>query len=274
MQALQNNEHPGNPLGDVGEAIILAGGLGTRLRSVVNDVPKCMAPIDGIPFINFIVSYLKNEGVTKFIFSLGYKHEMITAYLDKTFPALDKHYSIETEQLGTGGAIKKACGFVSGENVLALNGDTMFNIDIPGFLKQHKEKAAECTIALKEMNDFTRYGSVEVNNNDIITAFYEKKYYEKGLINGGIYAIHTASFLNKNLPDIFSFEKDYLEKYILDGKIAGLQKDYYFIDIGIPEDYQKFQKDYQIILSKYKYEKSNNSNFSEFFLEGLLALIN
>lgn len=274
MKAVQNEEDQSSPSGDGGyEAIILAGGLGTRLRSVVNDVPKCMAPVNGIPFINFIVSYLKNEGVTKFIFSLGYKHELITAYLDKTFPELDKHYSIETEQLGTGGAIKKACEFVSGENVLALNGDTLFNIDIHSFLKEHKEKAAECTVALKEMKDFSRYGSVEVNKDDSITAFHEKKYCEKGLINGGIYAMQTKSFLNKNLPTVFSFEKEYLEKFVLDGKVAGFKKDYYFIDIGIPEDYQKFQNDYQIILSKRKYEQSDYSSLTEFFFEGLLDLI-
>jgi D-glycero-alpha-D-manno-heptose 1-phosphate guanylyltransferase len=277
MKAVQNIELQVPPLASGGgmgyEAIILAGGLGTRLRSVVNDVPKCMAPVNGIPFINFIVSYLKNEDVTKFIFSLGYKHELITAYLDKTFPELVKHYSIETEPLGTGGAIKKACEFVSAENVLALNGDTLFNIDLPGFLKEHTEKKTECTVALKEMKNFSRYGAVELNKENLITAFHEKRYCEQGLINGGIYAIQTKLFLNKNLPAIFSFEKDYLEKFFPDNKIAGIKKDYYFIDIGIPEDYQKFQNDCQIILSKYKYEK-NNLSLTDFFLEGLPDLIN
>src|SRR5690349_17838421 len=107
------------------EAIILAGGLGTRLRSAVADLPKCMAPVDGIPFIHFIVAFLKKEGIEHFIFSLGYKNEVVTNYLDTTFPQINKTYIIEPEQLGTGGAIKKAVSAAVGENVIVVNGDTL-----------------------------------------------------------------------------------------------------------------------------------------------------
>lgn len=255
-----------------GTAIILAGGLGTRLRSVVSDVPKCMAPVNGIPFIHFIVWYLKNEGIEYFIFSLGYKHEIITAYLDKTFPELQKEYSIETEPLGTGGAIRKACSFVKGKTAVVLNGDTLFNVNIADLVRKHTQTQAACTIALKEMKQFSRYGSVETDKGSRIIAFREKQYCEKGLINGGIYVIDVPGFLNRQLPETFSFEKDYLECFLLSEKIIGEQMNYYFIDIGIPEDYERFKQDYQLILSKHKYPQPGTPEMMNSFFEGLFSL--
>ncbi|HOZ79093.1 MAG TPA: nucleotidyltransferase family protein [Ferruginibacter sp.] len=268
------SKHHVTPLGGGGgiTAIILAGGLGTRLRSVVSEVPKCMAPVNGIPFIHFIVWFLKNEGIEHFIFSLGYKHEIITGYLDKTFPQLNKQYSIEQEPLGTGGAIKKALSLVQTDFAVVLNGDTMFNVHIGELVNTHQQKKASCTIALKEMKQFTRYGSVETDTDDRITAFNEKTYCEKGLINGGVYVINKNSLQDKELPESFSFERDYLEKFLASEKIFGVQNEYYFIDIGVPEDYQKFQDDYNLILSKKKYNKTGNTELLDDFFEGLASL--
>lgn len=268
------SKHQVPPLGGGGgiTAIILAGGLGTRLRSVVSEVPKCMAPVNGIPFIHFIVWFLKNQGIEHFIFSLGYKHEIITGYLDKTFPQLNKQYSIEQEPLGTGGAIKKALSLVQTDFAVVLNGDTMFNVHIGELVNTHQQKKASCTIALKEMKQFTRYGSVETDTDDRITAFNEKTYCEKGLINGGVYVINKNSLQDKELPESFSFEKDYLEKFLASEKIFGVQNEYYFIDIGVPEDYQKFQDDYNLILSKKKYNKTGNTELFDDFFEGLASL--
>ncbi len=268
------SKHQVPPLGGGGgiTAIILAGGLGTRLRSVVSEVPKCMAPVNGIPFIHFIVWFLKNEGIEHFIFSLGYKHEIITGYLDKTFPQLNKQYSIEQEPLGTGGAIKKALSLVQTDFAVVLNGDTMFNVHIGELVNTHQQKKASCTIALKEMKQFTRYGSVETDTDDRITAFNEKTYCEKGLINGGVYVINKNSLQDKELPESFSFERDYLEKFLASEKIFGVQNEYYFIDIGVPEDYQKFQDDYNLILSKKKYNKTGNTELFDDFFEGLASL--
>ncbi len=223
------------------EAIILAGGLGTRLRSVVSDVPKCMAPVNGIPFINFIISYLKNEGVERFILSLGYKSEIVIEYVNKTFPTLDIEYVIEDIPLGTGGAVKLACRKAKNEDVLILNGDTLFNINLKDFAEFHKDKKADFTVALKEMRDFSRYGSVETDKNFTIKAFHEKAYCEQGFINGGVYVLNVKCFLNEALPEVFSFEKDFLEKNIGKKKFYGLPCEYYFIDIGIPEDYERAQ---------------------------------
>jgi len=225
------------------EAIILAGGLGTRLRSVVADVPKCMAPVNGVPFLAFIIDDLKKQGIERFILSLGYKSESIIEFAEAQYKDLDKVYVIEKEPLGTGGAIKEACEAAHGENVLVLNGDTLFSIDLQELADIHVKQHAECTIALKPMTNFSRYGAVETNTNAMVTAFHEKKFCAKGLINGGIYALQAKKFLERPWPDIFSFEKEYLEKNINTHRLFGIAFDDYFIDIGIPEDYEKAQKE-------------------------------
>jgi D-glycero-alpha-D-manno-heptose 1-phosphate guanylyltransferase len=223
------------------EAIILAGGLGTRLRSVVADVPKCMAPVNEVPFLTFIIDDLKKQGINRFIFSLGYKSESIIDFAEEQYKELDKIYVIEKEPLGTGGAIKEASKNVLGENVIILNGDTLFAIDLQELADIHTKQKNECTLALKPMTDFSRYGSVETNNNGMVTAFNEKQFRKKGLINGGIYALNATKFLQESLPDTFSFEKEYLEKNINTHKLYGIAFDEYFIDIGIPEDYERAQ---------------------------------
>jgi len=256
------------------EAIILAGGLGTRLQSVISDVPKCMAPVNGIPFIHFIITYLKKEGVERFIFSLGYKSEMLIDYVNNHFSGLDIEYVIEDTPLGTGGAIKLACSKTKSTDVLILNGDTLFNINLKDLSEFHTDKKADFTVALKEMSNFSRYGSVEMDNNYAIKAFNEKKYCEKGFINGGIYVLNVKRFMTEALPDVFSFEKDFLEKYIGRKKFYGLECEYYFIDIGIPEDYERFKKDYNFILAKSKYNKPDaGDDVSDVFFEGLLSIL-
>lgn len=225
--------------GVLSEAIILAGGLGTRLRSVVSDVPKCMAPVAGKPFLHFVIEYLLKQGITEFIFSLGYKSEMIIDFVNNEFPNIHKQFSIEDEPLGTGGAIKLACNMSTQKNVLILNGDTLFSIDLKQLADAHFHANADCTLALKPMHDFDRYGVVELNKDCTIASFKEKQHYTEGLINGGIYALHVNAFIQEELPAKFSFEKDYLETYFNKRKMCGDIQDEYFIDIGIPEDFER-----------------------------------
>ena len=226
------------------EAIILAGGLGTRLRSVVSDLPKCMAPVAGKPFLHYVIQHLQKQGVTKFIFSVGYLGNVIEKFLTEYYPPLNYQLAIETEPLGTGGAIQLACKKATEKNVLALNGDTLFTIDIKELMNMHIVSGAVCTLSLKPMKNFDRYGVVEIKKNNQVSSFREKKYYAEGFINGGVYAITVSDFLSKSLPEKFSFEKDYLEKYVANGILYGLPQDEYFIDIGIPEDYEKAQKQF------------------------------
>ena len=225
------------------QAIILAGGLGTRLRSAVPDLPKCMAPVNGKPFISYVIDYLMAQGITDFIFSLGYKHEFFTPVLDALPLTINYQLSTETEPLGTGGAIKLACNIALDEHVIITNGDTLFKTNISQLSKFHLDKKADCTLSLKPMKNFERYGVVEINEDNRVESFKEKQFYKEGLINGGIYALETAQFLSEDLPEKFSFEKDYLEKYIHSRKIFGIAQDEYFIDIGIPEDYERAQNE-------------------------------
>ena len=227
--------------GDGGQAIILAGGLGTRLRTVVNDLPKCMAPVAGKPFLHYVIQHLLSQGVDQFIFSLGYLSESIETFLLNDYPQLAYQLSIEEEPLGTGGAIQLAAKKATKKNVLVLNGDTLFAVDVKQLFEIHTSKKAACTLCLKPMNNFDRYGVVGLNDNNRVLSFKEKQFYEEGLINGGVYVLDVQQFLQEGLPEKFSFEKDYLEKKVTENKLFGCMQDKYFIDIGIPEDYERAQ---------------------------------
>ena len=235
------NQHmgPENQIEQQYECIILAGGLGTRLRSAVPDMPKCMAPVAGHPFLKHVIDYLLKEGVTKFIFSLGYMHEAIESFLETSYPNLQYQIALEIEPLGTGGAIQLACKKATEKNLLILNGDTMFNANLTSMMSFHLQHQAACTLALKPMHNFDRYGVVDINQENCIQSFKEKQHYHSGLINGGIYALNVANFLSIPFPEKFSFEKDYLEKYFSSQKMMGIVQDEYFIDIGIPEDFER-----------------------------------
>src|SRR6185295_12494711 len=187
------------------EAIILAGGLGTRLRTAVPDLPKCMAPVNGQPFLFYVIEHLIKEGVQQFILALGYKSEAFENFLSSKLSTGTYQLSIESEPLGTGGAIRKACALAQGKTVIALNGDTLFKVNLKKLVSFHHMCGAHCTLSLKPMKNFNRYGVVELNKDYSIKSFHEKKEYEEGLINGGVYALHPLKFLEKDLPEKFSF---------------------------------------------------------------------
>jgi D-glycero-alpha-D-manno-heptose 1-phosphate guanylyltransferase len=227
-------------MGGIKEAIILAGGLGTRLRSAVPDLPKCLAPVGGRPFLGFVTDHFRREGIEKFIFALGYKSDYFDAFLRTEFPGGGYDISLEEAPLGTGGAIRQACGLVEGKTALILNGDTFFRIGLKALADFHAEKQADCSLCLKPMRDFDRFGVVEMTNDGRVRSFREKQYYSAGLINGGVYALEKAALLREEWPKVFSFEKDYLEA-TRGERLYGLVQDSYFIDIGIPEDYRRAQ---------------------------------
>ena len=235
------------------QAIVLAGGLGTRLRSAVPDLPKCMAPVNGKPFIAWVIDYFIAQGIESFILSLGYKHEIIEQYLNTQYaypgrrPAAVFSYVVEEQPLGTGGAIQSACQAAKEENVLVLNGDTLFKVQASEIYHFHREHNAVCTLALKPMQNFDRYGVVSLREDGSVSQFKEKQFYTEGLINGGVYVLNTARLLAMGLPEQFSFEKDYLEQSLGEDAgnrtIYGTVQDEYFIDIGIPADYERAQQE-------------------------------
>ena len=225
------------------EAIILAGGLGTRLRSVVKDVPKPMADINGKPFLEYLLDFLNFYKFEKIVLAVGYKREIIQDYFKNKFKNIEIDYSIEEKLLGTGGAITKALKKTKSNNVFIFNGDTFLEIDVNDFLRFHLEKNADISIALKHMKNFDRYGSINIDKDFRITSFEEKSFKKEGYINGGVYIVSRDFLENLNLDKKFSFEKDVLEKFYKEKRFFGYPSEGYFIDIGIPKDYLKAQKD-------------------------------
>lgn len=222
------------------EAIVLAGGFGTRLSTVVSDVPKPMAPINGRPFLEYLLEDLNKKGINRVILAVGYKKEIIKSHFKEKYKNIDIVYSDEDMPLGTGGAIKKALTLAKDEDIFIINGDTFFDVDLKEMYQFHKKNSLKLTLAIKEMEKFDRYGSIILKENKIIK-FEEKKYIDKGYINGGIYLINKE-LLKKEEKESFSFEKEILENKNFEIEKYGYKSEGYFIDIGIPQDYYKFEK--------------------------------
>jgi D-glycero-alpha-D-manno-heptose 1-phosphate guanylyltransferase len=226
------------------EVIVLAGGLGTRLRSVVKDIPKPMADISGRPFLEYVFNYLQPQGVTRIILAVGYRYELIEQHFGTHYKGMEIVYAVENTPLGTGGAIRLALRHATTKNVGVLNGDTLFTTDLQKLYTFHCEKKASLSLAVCEMHDFDRYGTIELEGH-YIKAFREKKAVEKGYINAGVYIIEQKLLEQAHLAEKFSFEKEILEKYYQtnpEKMLAYLvSPSPYFIDIGIPTDYEKAQ---------------------------------
>lgn len=219
-------------------AIILAGGFGTRLRSVVSDVPKPLAPIAGRPFLAWLIDSLEAQGVTHVTLSVHHQWEKIRDYFNANPAPVPIEYAVEPTALGTGGAMKFALG-TSTEPTLVLNGDSYVKADIRKLYAQHLENNAVLSMVLRKVPDSGRYGTVETKDN-IITAFGEGKAGEPGLINAGVYVLNPALF-KEELPQAFSFERDFLPPRLGAIKPRAFIAEEYFIDIGIPEDYARAQ---------------------------------
>jgi len=223
------------------EAIILAGGLGTRLKDILPDIPKCMAPVNGKPFLEYILEYLINQEINKVILSVGYRKDHIINNFGSKYKSISIDYAIEDEPLGTGGAIKLALSHCTQDMVFVINGDTYFLPELQEIENQYFQKSADITIAVKFMNETARYGLVHMDKDGQIIHFKEKyPQSESGWINGGIY------LLNKQIFDTlqekrFSLENDFFKVSCSKLKMQAYQSDAFFLDMGIPEDYEKAQ---------------------------------
>ena len=219
------------------EAIVLAGGLGTRLRTVVADRPKPMADIKGKPFLEYLLEGWIEKGISHFILCIGYQGNFIENHFGNCWKGIAISYSKEEKLLGTGGGLKKATDKLKSDDpFLLLNGDTYFFPIIP-------KLKGKMTMTLRAVENGERYGTVVLDVNGKISSFIEKKT-GKGLINGGVYLIHP-SLLEKipsNVP--LSLEKDLLPNWI--GELYGVESTANFIDIGIPSDYLVFKNQVEI----------------------------
>ncbi|RJO60645.1 hypothetical protein C4544_04865 [candidate division WS5 bacterium] len=218
------------------QVVILAGGKGLRLREAIKDLPKPMAPVSERPFLEYLIMQLAWWGMTEIILSTGYRSDQIQSYFDdgKRW-GVNISYSIEAELLGTGGAIKKASELIKEESFIAMNGDSFLELDFEEFISFSKYKGAAAVLALTSVEDTTRYGSIEIDDNNLITKFSEKGKNGKGLINGGVYFFNTEVI--KTFPDgKFSVEKDVFPGLIAK-RLYGMRSEGFFIDIGLPQDY-------------------------------------
>lgn len=233
-------------------AVILAGGFGTRLQSVIKDLPKPMALINGEPFLNYQLRYLKHFGIQNVIFSTGHLSEKISDYYKNEFQGINISYAKEQRPLGTGGGIRLALEQCTETDILVLNGDSFFDVDLNLHFGLHKTHKADCSLAMRRVENAARFGTIKANGLRKIYAFKEKDGEEKpGVINGGVYMLNKDVFLNNTEADKnFSIEKDFFEKKINALNIFGFEYQGYFIDIGIPEDFSKAQEDFK----KFKYE--------------------
>ncbi|MBR1792275.1 MAG: nucleotidyltransferase family protein [Bacteroidales bacterium] len=232
------------------EAVVLAGGFGTRLSHIVSEVPKPMAPVAGRPFLCYLLDYLHRNGFEHVILSTGYMHEKIEDYFGTEYHGIRLSYARETNPLGTGGGILNALLHCQTDNVVVLNGDTLFLVDMDGLLNFHTEHHPLLTLVLRKVDNVSRYGAVCCNEQHQIVSFLEKNATtEAGFINGGIYVLNKSLFEGFRLGDRFSFETDILQSRYSQTPFFGYSSNAYFIDIGIPEDYYRAQEEFPRVYS-------------------------
>jgi len=217
------------------EGIILAGGLGTRLRSRLSNLPKVMAPVAGRPFLEILLNRMVAAGCARIILSVGYLHRVISDAYGNSFQSAELIYAVEETPLGTGGAIRLALGLTRESSILVLNGDTFLELDLRSFLDAHLAAGKPLSLAITEVTDVARYGGV-LTDGDSVSGFVEKGRVGAGWINGGVYALQREFPWPDHLPRRFSFENDLLVPMVGSLKPLAFRCRGHFLDIGIPED--------------------------------------
>lgn len=221
------------------EAIVLAGGFGTRLRSVVADVPKPMAPVAGRPFLEILLGSLASKGFERVILSLGYMADRVSSHFGACFAGLELEYVVEDKPLGTGGGIRLAMDKLQSDHVYVFNGDTFLDVEAAAveavWLTRRRPLIVGCEVA-----DAARYGRLIVKGERAV-GFAEKGVSGPAVINAGCYVLTRGQLGAFEPGEAFSLERDYLERATAEGVFDAFVSHGMFIDIGIPEDYQRAQ---------------------------------
>lgn len=223
------------------EAIILAGGFGTRLRSVVQDVPKPLAPVNGRPFIAYLLDNLAAQGVGRTVLATGYLGQLVESTLGSRWKGMDLSYSQEDSPLGTGGAILKAMAKIHGDTCFVLNGDTYLELDFGRFEVAAAAAHSRLAMALAHVDDLSRYGAVVCDGCEVV-GFEEKGRAGAGYINAGTYWLHRDLLARFDDGATFSFETEVLMPAVHNERVTGFVQTAAFIDIGVPEDYLRAQQ--------------------------------
>ncbi len=220
---------------DTTDIVILAGGLGKRLKAVTGGKQKVLAEIDGKPFISILIDYIASQGAKRFILCVGHDAKSVEGALKDAHPNVTIVFSHEDEPLGTGGAIKKGSRLVKSKQFIAMNGDCFCVIDYNQLIAFHLKQQAKATLAVTKIDDARDYGTIEIDTKKRITAFKEKQpELEAALINTGTYCFNKDVFSWVETEDKFSIEHDFFP-YLVDQGFYAFEVANKFIDIGTPE---------------------------------------
>ena len=222
--------------------VILAGGSGTRLRQRVPDLPKPMAPVAGRPFLEYVLDGLIEGGIREVILSVGYRADVIKGHFGSNYRGASVLYAIESEPLGTGGAIAYALQGLEDSPVMVLNGDTLLQLNYAAVFEWYRRDPSAVAMVLRDVPDVTRYGAV-ITNGDRVSGFAEKGKAGRGLVNAGVYILRPEVFVTLGLTGNFSFEKDVLQDHLKSIRPRAYVTEGYFIDIGIPDDYERARRE-------------------------------
>lgn len=235
-------------------AVILAGGLGTRLRKAYPAGPKSMAPVGGRPFLDYVLHWLRSEGVEEVVLCVGYKRTSIQRFVGKGSKwDLRVRYSIERKLLGTAGALKKAEALIPGKRLLVVNGDTLVGVSLKQLIDFHRRRDAWATLAVVKVADDSRYGSLRMDRRGRITAFVEKSNIQilkdgkkrARPVSAGVYVLEKKVLSKIQPRRAISLEKEIFPRLPAGGRTYGYVSDTYFLDIGIPDDLRRAQSEFR-----------------------------
>jgi D-glycero-alpha-D-manno-heptose 1-phosphate guanylyltransferase len=227
------------------DCVILCGGLGTRLKNIVKDVPKVMAPVNGRPFLDFIIQQLNDQGAARVILCTGYQADLIENYYREHYFGVTIDFSREIQPLGTGGALKNAHAAVSSDPFFVFNGDSFLPVDLNAFLDFHRKKNALASILVSPTSKAADFGSLEMDASDQVISFREKILdAQKPLVNAGIYCFDRTIFEYMPEEEKFSLENDFFPSLVGE-KFYGYRTDQEFIDIGTPERYRSVKETFK-----------------------------
>jgi D-glycero-alpha-D-manno-heptose 1-phosphate guanylyltransferase len=228
------------------KAIVLCGGLGTRLGELTRALPKPLVEVAGRPFLAWVLDQLRDGGIDEFVLAVSFHWEKIRDAIGTEWRGAPVSYSVEPEPLGTGGAIRRALRQSGADEAIATNGDTLLKFDALQLMQFAREKGADIGLALKQVPDAGRFGKVVADASGRIASFEEKGAQGAGLINAGLYYV-KASALDAVEAERFSFEQDVLKPGCERYALYGLPTDAYFIDMGVPEDLMRAREDLELL---------------------------
>ncbi|HKF74162.1 MAG TPA: nucleotidyltransferase family protein [Stellaceae bacterium] len=236
------------------EAVVLAGGLGTRLRERVPDIPKAMAPVAGRPFLAWLLDELADAGFRRVVLSVGHQGDMIQGVFGGTYRSLELAYAKEARPLGTGGALRNGLAVASfrDEPIWVLNGDSFLQLDHAGMWAAHQRHRSDplaITLAITTTPDASRYGAPEILSGRVVR-FSPAGGSDAGLISAGTYLLHRRVFEAWSLPETFSFETEFLARFADRLRITAFGSAGWFIDIGVPADYDRAQAELPAVVSR------------------------